>query len=277
MAHPEYYPLALLVEQMERWGARWLVIENVCGLVWSPEGREEIGRLADAVKARPGLTWTTTIVRSSDHGVRQLRRRPIIVVGPSLCPILAGAVSPIDDDSSRTVAASNRGGFGERFERTVSATRGGRNGSERTVRAVRGGGRDSAAYAKRSVYASASKSAMHDPRSGEVNYSESRSIEECAALQCVPVEPLAGLSRTAQYRLVGNAVPPPVAEWVIRCVLAEDARGAAFGAAHTDPPADIVEAAGVEHAAVDASPEDSGQIRVAAGRGEASVSRGDRG
>jgi DNA (cytosine-5)-methyltransferase 1 len=43
---------------------------------------------------------------------------------------------------------------------------------------------------------------------------------ECAALQGFPEDyPFAG-SRTSQYRQVGNAVPPPLAEVVCRSVIA---------------------------------------------------------
>ncbi len=206
-AHPEYYSLARLVAQaFDRWSATWLVIENVCGLLWSVEGKAEMAELAAAVRARPALTWTVTVVRSCEHGVRQLRRRPIIVVGPALCAIGSGV--PLRAEAAPAICA-NRGAINGNPYKTAA------------IRATRGGGADTDAYAKRSVYASASASAsaMHDPRSREVTYVESRSIEECADLQQIPMRVIEGLTRTAQYRLVGNAVPPSLAEWVCRCVL----------------------------------------------------------
>jgi site-specific DNA-cytosine methylase len=214
-AHPEYYSLALLVAQaFDRWRARWLVIENVGGLVWSREGKSELAELASAVRAREGLTWTLTVVRSCEHGVRQLRRRPIIVVGPALCPILSGTEGAFES------------------VRAITANRGGTNGSDpsrlrrTTIRSTRGGGSDSDVYAKRSVMASRVSSHMHDPRTGEVNHHEGRTLRECADLQQIPTRLLEGLTKTAAHRLVGNAVPPSLAEWVCRCVVAVDSREA---------------------------------------------------
>lgn len=225
--HPDYYPLAELVRQaFDGFGARWLVIENVGGLIWSREGKVEMGLLAAEVRRRSGLTWTTTVVRACDHGVPQLRRRPIIVVGPVLCPILAGMA-----------VSSNRGGTQgshRRAESAVGANRP-RPWSRQAVTAARDGGGhpgpssrhavmagESEGWYVRSAYANGGTG--HDPRTGEANYHEGRSIEECARLQCLPMEPLAGLTKTAAHRLVGNAVAPPVAEWVCRCVLATDQR-----------------------------------------------------
>lgn len=56
---------------------------------------------------------------------------------------------------------------------------------------------------------------MTDPRTGKV-VRPGRSLEDRAALQCLPVPPYP--TRTAQ-RLLGNAVPPPLAEAVCRAIL----------------------------------------------------------
>jgi site-specific DNA-cytosine methylase len=259
-AHPEYYSLARLVAQAfdPPWAARWLVIENVGGLVWSREGKAEMAELAAAVRARARLTWTVTVVRACEHGVRQLRRRPIIVVGPALCPILAGTAGEVD--AARAITA-NRGGtngsdatrnttIGTQAHRSFApvqavtcALDGGGHpgpGPHRTIRATRGGGRDRYEYThrsvtasrsgpdgrsyERSVYAQRPGVQSHDPRTGAAYHHESRTLEECADLQQIPMHVLAGLTKTAAYRLVGNAVPPSLAEWVCRCVIAVDAR-----------------------------------------------------
>mgnify|MGYP001610689024 CR=1 FL=1 len=116
-AHPEYYSLARLVEQKQAMGARWLVVENVGGLVWSKEGaggaecyarqREdkhtgrligvgqrlrwggELGELAAAC-ARLDERMTVSIVNSNTCGVAQIRRRVFIVVGPEYVKIPHG-------------------------------------------------------------------------------------------------------------------------------------------------------------------------------------------
>ena len=250
--HPDYYPLAELVRQsFDGFASRWLIIENVGGLIWSREGRVEMGLLAAEVRRRPGLTWTTTVVRACDHGVPQLRRRPIIVVGPGLCPILAGVPS----GPAEMAVSTNRGGtqgsaaaVGTQDHRqgwskqgpgahrswkpaqavTAAHDGGGHPGPSKAREADRGVARHAVMANEREGWyvraAYANGGTGHDPRTGEANHHEGRSLEECARLQCLPMEPLAGLTKTAAHRLVGNAVPPPVAEWVCRCVLATDRR-----------------------------------------------------
>lgn len=249
-AHPDYYPLAELVRQsFDGFRARWLIIENVGGLIWSREGKIEMGLLAAEVRRRPGLTWTTTVVRACDHGVPQLRRRPIIVVGPGLCPILAGqatagetgAVSCTRDGSggsnARKAARARAVGTSDYWHRQGPGAHTSWKPAQAVTGARDGGGHPgpSRRHARHAVMANeregwyvraayANGGTGHDPRTGEANYHEGRSLAECARLQCLPMEPLAGLTKTAAHRLVGNAVPPPVAEWVCRCVLATDRR-----------------------------------------------------
>ena len=49
-----------------------------------------------------------------------------------------------------------------------------------------------------------------------------RTLAECAALQCVPLEVLAGFSERVAHELCGNAVPAPLAEHVARVLLRAD-------------------------------------------------------
>lgn len=75
--HPEYYPLARLAEQTRK--AACVVIENVAGLVTERDGREELARMDDALGGR---AYSVHVLPSNEHGVPQLRRRAIIVIGP---------------------------------------------------------------------------------------------------------------------------------------------------------------------------------------------------
>ena len=76
------------------------------------------------------------------------------------------------------------------------------------------------AWANRSVVGST------DPRSRKVN-ATGRTLAECCELQQVPMAPLDGFTKSAAYALVGNAVPPVMAEHVIRTVLQYDREAAA--------------------------------------------------
>jgi site-specific DNA-cytosine methylase len=84
-AHPEYYALPRLVADAfgpGGFGARWLVIENVGGLLWSKEGRVEVASFRAACE-QARLAYTINVVNSNSLGVAQLRRRVFLVVGPS--------------------------------------------------------------------------------------------------------------------------------------------------------------------------------------------------
>ena len=193
--HAEYYPLAELARQAAR--ASVLVIENVPGLVETVEGKAEMALLTAELHAQ-GRPWCVYILRAADYGVPQLRRRVIIVVGAM--PMFGCEIRP-DVLHTAPVASENKGGPGRPgrvFARTVVTTQ--RIGLQRAPTA-------------REHLAAMST----DPRSREVVFN-GRSVEECAALQGVPVPQ--GVSRTAAYRLIGNAVPPRMAAGICRDVLA---------------------------------------------------------
>lgn len=168
--HPEYYPLAKLVEQARL--ATALVIENVGGLVWSAEGKEEIARLHRAA-VKLGKAVSINVIAANELGIPQHRRRVIIVVGPM---VLIPRGVPVSAEYA-VMATEHTGQF-----RT--------DPSGHFVQSADG---------------------MQVPdRPG-------RSVERCAELQGIPVP--AGFSKTTQYRLIGNAVPPVFAEFVCRQVL----------------------------------------------------------
>lgn len=92
-AHPEYYSLAHLARQtFNAWRAKWLVIENVGGLVWSKEGALEVEELRVEV-AQLGLKLSMPprgTIASNTLGVAQLRRRVFLIVGPEYVSIRPG-------------------------------------------------------------------------------------------------------------------------------------------------------------------------------------------
>lgn len=217
--HPEHYPLGLLVEQMQAWGARYLVIENVPGLVWSVEGVAELARFHEAV-SRAGLVWTYTMLSAASCGVRQLRRRVIIVVADRLVTIPDGLEPMIDVPSFgdtgpgggrlHTIMGSSPSQYIRRDNALALAVRcdenGRPSGKPRTATATGEG-----------------SSQQTNPHTGEQNWT-GRTLAECAALQCVPMEPLQGIPRSSAHELVGNAVPPPMARVVGEALIREDRR-----------------------------------------------------
>lgn len=250
--HPEHYPLSLLVEQMRAWQARWLVIENVPGLVWSVEGKAELGRFHAAVTAA-GLVWNYTLLSAASCGVRQLRRRVVIVVGSRLVAIPDAIPNAIPDAPAfgdtgpgggvlRTIMASSPSQYIRRDNaglapavdaripsRHANWTKAGRTvlgiGERNPWHAAPGAHREWPS--KRAVTASGEGTST-SPHTGEVNWT-GRTLAECAELQCVPMAPLEGVPRSVAHELVGNAVPPPMARVVAETLLRADAdlRGAA--------------------------------------------------
>lgn len=239
--HPEYYPLSLLVEQTQAWCATWLVIENVPGLVWSVEGKAELARFHEAV-TRAGLVWTYTLLSAASCGVRQLRRRVIIVVGPRLVaiPDAIPDVQAFGDTGPgggvlRTIMASPPSQYIRRDNTLALAVRcdesGRPSGKPRIEPAVdasipsRHANWTKAGRAVTATGESTSTSTSTNPHTGEVNWT-GRTLAECCDLQCVPMEPLEGVPKSVAHELVGNAVPPPMAQVVAETVLRAHGRAA---------------------------------------------------
>lgn len=232
--HPEYYPLALLVEQMQAWQARWMVIENVPGLVWSVEGKQELA-LFHAAVTRAGLAWTYTLLSAASCGVRQLRRRVIVVVGQRLVTIPDGLTGPGFGDTGpgggvlRTIMGSSPSQYIRKDNTLGLAVRcdesgrpSGRPRIEPAVDASIPSRHANWTKAGRAVTASG-ESTSTSPHTGETNWT-GRTLAECCALQCVPMEPLEGVPRSVAHELCGNAVPPPMAKVVAETIMREDAR-----------------------------------------------------
>lgn len=176
-AHPHYYPLVHFAQQVQY--ARCAVIENVPGLVENRDGQAELEELA-AECVRLGMTMTVHLIYSNWFQVAQERRRVFIVIGRDLPLILIQPHGAVRAESNAVTCHS--GGYNV-F-----------SGKQRKVEAA--------------VLASEYKG-----RTGEVTSAAgiARSIERCAELQGVPVPPRT-LTKKEQFTLVGNAVPPRLAQ-----------------------------------------------------------------
>lgn len=179
-AHPHYYSLAHFARQVQH--ARAAVIENVPGLVEMADGQTELREL-ERECARLGLTMSVHLVYSNWFGVAQDRRRVFVVIGRDLPLILL-----------QPHAAARAEG------NAVTCHSGGYNIFSQTQK-----------KRQRSVCATESDTmSMTSPHTGEQVFF-GRSIEACAELQGVPVPP-ATLTKKARYTLVGNCVPPLLAQ-----------------------------------------------------------------
>ena len=260
-AHPEYYPPASLVEQaFEAWGAEWLVVENVGGLLWSREGKHEIGYMRKACEVR-GLRMYPSVVNSNTVGVAQIRRRVFIVVGPEYVRIPHGSdYIPLENAETPPMACEGSNGSWERETRWPKAARavgGGdheRGKTSDTRRAVKGvaanehglarsrqtriawgerqaaqrGSVDASApsrHANWTVARSSVRGGEHlgsRQREGYPSSAAGRTLAECCDLQQIPPYVVAGFSKRVAHELVGNCVPWPLAYHVASVLLRQD-------------------------------------------------------
>lgn len=223
-AHPHYYSLAHFARQVQH--SRVAVLENVPGLVHTRHGRAEIAEL-ERECARLGLSLSINLLYSHHFGVNQYRRRVFIVIGGGLTLFSPGS-SRADVSQWAVMATEGKGSSGRQRVVTASNFAGVGGGKpSRAVRATAGGGVDTLEYSHKLPLAVTTgrqgQSWTRSTREGAVLASESkgrqaesetrsRTLEECAALQGVPVP--VGVSKTAAYALIGNCVPPRLAEAV---------------------------------------------------------------
>lgn len=187
--HPHYYSLAHFARQVQH--ARCAIIENVPGLVQRKDGQAELAEL-ERECARLGLTMTVHLVYSHWFGVDQWRKRVFIVIGRNLPLILIQPhASAAPDKAAPTVMASD--GLSSSLHRQRRAA---------AVTCHPTGTNEWSGKKNRCV--------TTKDNDGEKN-GATRGIEECADLQGVPVPP-DHLTRKDRYTLVGNAVPPRLAQ-----------------------------------------------------------------
>jgi len=79
--HPFYYPLEHLAWQFSR--VRLAIMEQVPGLLFDSEGREELARMESRLR-QYGLQMSVNLIPSYVYGVPQERRRLVVVIGKNL-------------------------------------------------------------------------------------------------------------------------------------------------------------------------------------------------
>jgi site-specific DNA-cytosine methylase len=174
--HPHYYSLAHFARQVQH--ARCALIENVPGLVYSREGRAELLEL-ERECFRLGLSMSIHLIYSHWFNVPQKRRRAFILIGRGL-PLLLLQPGQLTTPLSSAVTCHDSG--------------------------------DNIHSSKKAALKAAVLASERKGRAGDFAAAGAgRTIEECAALQGVPV-PSALLSKANRYTLVGNAVPPLLAQ-----------------------------------------------------------------
>lgn len=207
---------------------RWVVIENVPGLL-SSCGGDDMGEIVGAlVELGYGVAWR--VFDAQGFGVPQQRRRVFIVANRHSVE-RAGEV--LFDGESVYGDSPPRGEVGVDVARTLlsSAAR----GDSRTEtfvfqpRAARCG-REMPGGIVPAL--NASETGMHGDSQPHVwdGYSLRRLMPvECERLQGFPDDWTAGHSDTARYRMLGNAVAVPVAKWIGERVMGLEPRPGADG------------------------------------------------
>lgn len=207
--HPHYYSLAHFARQVQH--ARCALIENVPGLVHTRDGQAELQEL-ERECVRLGLSMSVHLVYSHWFGVQQWRRRAFILIGRNLPLVLIqpGASMGKVDGWAVTATEGKGGPVRVRPGAAVTCHPTGENihSSKRFPLTVTAAEKRHEWH--RAVCATESDTmSATDPRTGEQNF-QGRTLEECARLQGCPVP--VGVTKTAGYTLVGNLVPPQLAQ-----------------------------------------------------------------
>lgn len=206
---------------------RWVLIENVTGLL-SSGGRRDMGAVLGAL-AELGMGYAWRVLDASGFGVPQRRRR-VFIVGR------AGGSA----DGPREVLFEPEGGPGDSPSRrrppeVIAAL---------TASGLGGGGPGQGGVLPRRASPRASKPLAFTNQAGKTNLGLSRDISppvtashgnpphvvqgyvvrkltplECERLQGFPDRWTEGFSDTVRYRMLGNAVCVPVAEWIAKRLL----------------------------------------------------------
>lgn len=210
---------------------RWAVIENVAGLLSSNGGRDFAEVVRGLVECGYGVSWR--ILDSKYFGVAQRRRRVFIVASfgnGSSAQVLFEREGLRRDTKTRRkagagvagdVAASLNTGGNKGFRSSVGEhliAFGGNNtaGAIDIATACNAHGGNDRSYPVRSGdYSGSVSSSRVDAVSGNFGVRRLTPIE-CERLQGFPDNFTSGQSDSSRYRMMGNAVCVPVAEWIAR-------------------------------------------------------------
>jgi DNA (cytosine-5)-methyltransferase 1 len=212
---------------VDRAAPRWLVIENVPAL--THHSRRHCGDpnycpgcywrevVLPAARARFAcVTWR--IVNAADHGVPQTRRRVFLVAGPR--PYTWPTPTHCDPSDPLMLAAGRRPWVSTGAALGVARVIGGGGNPhgkgrphERNYRDLTGG-------------PCVTIAASHVGNRGPWVCTTTRrrlTLAERATLQAFPADyPWGGATKSSIYRQIGNAVPPPVAEALLRNIPREE-------------------------------------------------------
>jgi site-specific DNA-cytosine methylase len=225
-AHSSYYSLAHFARQVQF--AEFAVLENVPGLAQEKDGKAELEELRSECK-KLGLSCDINILPSWWFGVMQQRKRVIITINAPWVMWQAPSQAPHEFEPSPTASEGKGGRILPDGTHDSGAKRKARR-LEAAVRATSISGSDSPEYRKLANTVLANRDQGRgrtdkwsgekntESESGEINF-KGRSVEECAALQGLPIEHIKDLPKTHQYTLIGNAVPPSVAHGVMANIL----------------------------------------------------------
>lgn len=248
MADPRGRLFADFIRLAGELDVRWLLFENVRGLLTArgPDGRP--GSALELIRQqllRAGFQTSVTLINAADFGVAQRRVRlfvfgyrtgdPLIFPNPTHCrfaddaatlpwislgDVLSSIDPPMDDEIIRPA------GLLAQQMRDLPAGTGVKSPGKRE--STRPGGHwgykqgafiADLALPSRTVTANPQQDWIRDPVLGLRRLSP----RECAAIQSFPSDWSFAGKRLDQYRLIGNAVPPKLAE-TLGCTLLEHVR-----------------------------------------------------
>lgn len=217
--------------------ARWLLLENVRGLLTARGADGQPGSALAYIRHRlleAGFQTTVSLVNAADFGVPQRRVR-LFIIGfregdPPPFPIsthpksawvsLGDAISSVKDLGANEIIRPNHK-LAAQFEGIPDGCGVKSPGkAERTRPGGHWGYKQGAFIADlkqsaRTVTANAQQDWVRDPIFGLRRLSP----RECAAIQGFPVGWKFAGGASVQYRLIGNAVPPPVAKAIGQTLL----------------------------------------------------------
>jgi len=195
--------------------SRWLLIENVRGLISSRHAAYWADVQAHLRRHFGWVEWR--LLDAADYGVPQHRRRVITVCGP--VPI--AWPEPTHGPGRPLPYVTMGEALGLCHEQVVSGTP--NNYAENVGRPAWWHRASPVDEPSRTVGSKANASVLFGGAQGMKPQRRRLTVEECLVLQDLAGHPVQGRTKTSQYRQVGNAVPPRLAEIVAQAVQLQNA------------------------------------------------------